>query len=98
VNILVSGWLDGTADRIEGLVQVAGERVGGGDDVGSAWIWMVWQRRAVFTYLRMDQPARFSIQRPTARPTKAMVRWASIESLVRWYMGPGLQVALGHPE
>jgi len=54
---------------------------------GPAWIWMVRQRRAVLTNLRMDQPAWRSIRRLTARAAKTMVRWASIESRVRWKTG-----------
>jgi hypothetical protein len=51
---------------------------------GLAWIWMVRQRRAVFTNLRMDRPVWLSIHRLTARAAKTIVRWASIESRLRW--------------
>jgi hypothetical protein len=33
----------------------------------------------------MDQPVWFSIQRLTARAANTMVRWASMESRLRWY-------------
>ena len=55
----------GVVDRFEGLAQVVGQGVGGGDGVRPAWIWMVRQRRAVLTNLRVDQPVWCSIQRLT---------------------------------
>ena len=36
------------------------------------------------TNLRMDQPVVLSIQRLTASAANSMVRWAAIESRLRW--------------
>jgi hypothetical protein len=74
----------GPVDRFEGLA----EFVGMGSAVvmvcGLARIWMVRYRRAVLTNMRIDQPVWRSIQRLTASAAKTMVRWASIESRLRW--------------
>jgi len=41
----------------------------------------------VLTNFLMDQPVVSSIQRATARAANTIVRWASIESRVRWKIG-----------
>ena len=63
---------------------MAGQGVGGGDGVAAGLDFDGAVRRAVRANLRIDQPVWFSIQRLMARAANTMVRWASMESRLRW--------------
>ena len=52
-----------------------------------AWISMVRKRRAVLINFLIDQLVCASIHLLTATAAKTMVRWASMESRLRWWMG-----------
>ena len=71
-------------DVVEGLIEVGGQGVGGGDGMaaGSDFDGVVAAGGA--DEFLIDQPVWFSIQRLTAKAAKTMIRWASIESRVRW--------------
>ena len=52
-----------------------------------AWIWIVRQRRAVVTIFLTDQLVCAAIPRLTVGAANTMVRWASMESRLRWQLG-----------
>jgi hypothetical protein len=71
-------------DSVEGLAEVVGEGPAAVMVCRPAWGSMVRYRRAVLTNFLIVQPVCASIQRLTARAAKTMVRWASMESRLRW--------------
>jgi hypothetical protein len=71
-------------DAVEGLAEVVGERVGGGDDVRTGL-----DLDGAVAAGSVDESANglaglVSIQRLTARAANTIVRWASMESR-RWW-------------
>jgi hypothetical protein len=80
----VSAQLAGLVDGVEGLTEVLGKRVGGGDDVLAGLDLDGAVAAGSLDDFLIDQPVRASNHRLTARAANTIVRWASIESRLRW--------------
>jgi len=74
----------GVADLGQGLLEVVGEGVGGGDGVRAGLDGDGAVAAGGADEFLMLQPVVVSIQWLTARAAKTMVRCASMESRVRW--------------